>query len=198
MKETVNSKVVQANAQRTEKPPVESKQELIQFLLEGPEQKVVEKFTDESLEKEFQKIALIGGNIISLEIVKGLILTSAKIHKVTFSQAFYKEMFRLNNWKFDGGAIYRKPWLAAKYTNEIIYGRFSREILTALQLQNPYIIPGVRKFKHFQYLNADGQALLEKFIDETIQVMKESSDWYDFRVNLFNKYGVPYQLNLFK
>jgi hypothetical protein len=87
--------------------------------------------------------------------------------------------------------------LVAKYTTEVIYGRFTKDIIMAIQLQNPYIGSGIRRFKHFQYLNDAGQKKLEQFIDEAVALMRDSSNWYEFRVKMFQKYGVPYQMDLF-
>lgn len=184
------------NDHQVEQIPVDGV-ELFQFLIEGPELRVKQKPSAEELEREFEKLAILGAGRISMDDVKNFVLVTAKMHRATFPQVYYKEMFRLNGWKIQGANIYRKPWQAAKYTLEVIYGRFTRDILLVIQLQNPYIVPGVRRFKHFQYLNAEGQMKLEQFIDEAVEVMQESSSWYEFRVKMFEQYGLPYQMNLF-
>ena len=79
--------------------------------------------------------------------------------------------------------------------NEIIYSRFSKNVLPELQRLNPYIIFGVRNHKHFQWLTVDGQALFDKFIQEAISVMQVSIDWYDFRIKHASQFGVTFQLN---
>lgn len=177
-------------------PVVES--ELLQFLVDGPELLLKDNSSEKNQEKIFETFALLGASQASIDTVKEFVLVSAKIHAVTFPQIFYREMFRLKGWKIIGANIYRKPWLVAKYTNEVIYGRFTREIMMAIQLQNPYIMSGVRRFKHFQYLNEMGQKKLEQFIDEAIAVMKESTSWYEFRVKMFQQHGLPYQIDLFE
>jgi len=171
--------------------------DLFQFLLDGPELKIQQTLSKNSEEKEFERLALIGAGQISLDAIQNFVLSTAKAHQVTFPQIYYKEMFRLKGWKIQGTSVYRKPWLVAKYTIEVIYGRFTREILMAIQLQNPYVVPGVRRFKHFQYLNEAGQSRLEQFIQEAVEVMKVSTNWYDFRVKMFEKHSVPYQMDLF-
>lgn len=176
-------------------PVVES--ELLKFLVEGPELLLKENYSETNQETLFETFALLGASQASIETVKEFVLVSAKIHAVTFPQVFYREMFRLKKWKINGANIYRKPWLVAKYTNEVIYGRFTREILMAIQLQNPYIMSGVRRFKHFQYLNELGQKKLEQFIDEAVAVMTESTTWYEFRVKMFQQHGLSYQIDLF-
>jgi hypothetical protein len=171
--------------------------ELLQFLVDGPELLLKDNSTEQSQNRLFETFALLGASQLSIETVKKLVLASAKMHAVTFPQVFYKEMFRLKGWKVTGVNVYRKPWLVAKYTKEVIYGRFTREILMAIQIQNPYIVPGVRRFKHFQYLNELGHEKLVQFIDEAVVVMKESTSWYEFRVKMFQQYGLPYQVDLF-
>jgi hypothetical protein len=184
------------NSNKIENIPIEGA-ELFQFLVEGPEKRVRQKSSKEEQEKEFERLALLGASQIFIENVKNFVLFSAKAHQVTFPQAFYKEMFRLKGWKIQGANIYRKPWLVAKYTIEVIYGRFTKDIIMAIQLQNPYVGSGIRRFKHFQYLNEAGQKKLEQFIDEAVELMRDSSNWYEFRVKMFQKYGVPYQMDLF-
>lgn len=171
--------------------------ELFQFLLDGPELRIKQRSSKDEQEKEFERLALLGASSISLDAIKSFVLLTAKAHQVTFSQEYYREMFRLKGWKIQGANIYRKPWLVAKYTVEVIYGRFTKDILMAIQLQNPYIVAGVRRFKHFQYLNEAGQSKLEQFIDEAVEVMKNSTTWYEFRVKMFEQYSVPYQMDLF-
>lgn len=170
--------------------------DLFQFLVEGPELRVKQKSSKEAKEAEFERLALLAMGQISNEI-KNFVLITAKMYKATFPQVYYKEMFRLKGWKIEGTSIYRKPWLVAKYTVEVIYGRFTKDILMAIELQNPYIVQGVRGFKHFQYLNEKGQNKLEQFIYEAVEVMKDSSSWYEFRVKMFDLYKLPYQMDLF-
>ncbi|MFC4210853.1 P63C domain-containing protein [Pedobacter lithocola] len=171
--------------------------ELFQFLLDGPELRIKQSPSKENKEKEFERLAILGASQISLDAIKNFVLHTAKAHQVTFPQVYYKEMFRLKGWKVQGANVYRKPWLVAKYTVEVIYGRFTKDILMAIKLQNPYIVAGVRRFKHFQYLNEAGQSKLEQFIDEAVEVMKNSTTWYEFRVKMFEQHGVPYQMDLF-
>lgn len=184
------------NDHRIEKIPIEG-MELFQFLVEGPELRIKQKFSVEEQEKEFQRLALLGASQVSIDNIRNFVLLSAKIHKVTFPQVYYREIFRLKGWKIEGANIYRKPWQVAKHTMEVVYGRFTQDILTAIQVQNPYIVPGVRRFKHFQYLNEVGQTKLEQFIAEAVEVMQDSSTWYEFRVKMFERYELPYQMDLF-
>lgn len=170
--------------------------DLFQFLVEGPELRVRQKSSREAQEIEFERLAVLADGQISEEI-KNFVLFTAKIYKATFTQDYYREIFRLKGWKVEGTSIYRKPWLVAKYTKEVIYGRFTKDILRTIELQNPYIVPGIRGFKHFQYLNEQGQNKLEQFISEAVEVMKDSTTWYEFRVKMFNQYKLPYQMDLF-
>jgi hypothetical protein len=54
-----------------------------------------------------------------------------------------------------------------------------------------------RAYKHFQFLTIEGQAELEQYRDEAVALMKTCTTWYEFRVELFREYSVPYQSELF-
>ncbi|APU67751.1 hypothetical protein GRFL_1027 [Christiangramia flava JLT2011] len=102
-------------------------------------------------------------------------------------------MFRLNNWEFKG-VISEKPWQAGRFTNEIIYYRFSQEVLPILRIVNPCVIPGLRKHKHHQFLTPGARIELSRFISEATDVMKQFNDWDSFRIEYCKRYNVPYQL----
>jgi hypothetical protein len=113
-----------------------------------------------------------------------------------FIQDFYKEINRLNGWSIPAGLIHHKPRIVGRFTKEIIYGRFPKDLIIVLQGLNPYVGFGVRQHKHFQFLNEEGKNLVEHYINEAIELMKECENWHEFRLKLCKKYGVPYQLPL--
>lgn len=112
------------------------------------------------------------------------------------SVPYFSEIYRLNGWGHLDPKNYNKPSIVGKWTNEMIYGRFPKEILPALQYLNPFT-GKFRKDKHFQYLTEEGQQFVVQYRDETIEIMKKCSDWYEFRQKLHDAYGVPYQIQLF-
>jgi len=176
---------------------IEDKKELIRSLLQGPDLKIDREFEDKRLDRNNEALKLIQSSEISLKDLKSVISLSLKKYSPRFPQTFYVEIFRLHGWKITGAKIYRKSWRVAKITKEIIYGRFKGDVITTLEIQNPFIGHGFRKFKHFQYLNAKGQALLDQYIAEATELMSVCNSWYEFRKKLASKYGVPFQLNIF-
>jgi hypothetical protein len=107
-------------------------------------------------------------------------------------------MFRLFGWPVEEATIFRKKRDAAIFNNEVIYGRFDKGVLLSLHVLNPYNGYMTRNFKHFQFLTEEGVVKLSTIINQAIEVMSESSNYPDFRSKWFEKYGVPYQLNLFQ
>ncbi len=166
------------------------------FILEQTESKVKDKFSDEELDQELEKRRLSNTTVYDLWRIKGLdekLLTKPADYKAIFTQEYYQEIYRLNGWNYKG-TISQKPWKVGKYTNEIIYYRFSTEVLPFLRIMNPFIMPGVRRFKHHQFLTPGCRIELSKFISQAVEVMKKCNDWNEFRIKYCEKYNVPYQL----
>lgn len=112
---------------------------------------------------------------------------------------FYSEIYRVLGLQGNPND-YHKPRIVADWTNEIIYGRFDRLVITKLKALNPTLAGSFhRKDKHFQYLNGEGLKYLVQFRDEAIALMKTfaNGEGYAFRKKLFEEYGVPYQTDLF-
>ncbi|EEI89711.1 hypothetical protein HMPREF0765_4616 [Sphingobacterium spiritivorum ATCC 33300] len=170
----------------------EALQELIFDLTEAP---VKEKFSDFNLDRENEKILLTGGREISLSDIKDkldiFITAYASEYIKRFPQSFYDEIYRLNNWPIPKNKTFRK-FIIGRYTNELIYMRFTNEGLSKLQIMNPYVRMFTREFKHFQFLNDEAKILLDRFIYEATECMKECTTWYEFRL----KYGIRYNLNV--
>lgn len=170
---------------------------LKRFILDQTEAKVKNKFSDKELDTENEKRRLLDSidDLWKIKKIDSKVLKTPSDYEAIFTQEYYIEIYRLNNWVYEG-PIAQKPWKVARYTNEIIYYRFSQEVLPFLRIVNPFIIPGVRKYKHHQYLTPGARVELEKFIFEAVALMKECNDWNDFRIKYCSKYNVPYQLRL--
>lgn len=112
--------------------------------------------------------------------------------------AYYSEIYRLNGWDDLNPNDFIKPMNVAIWTNEIIYGRFYKDVLPAIQIMNPFV-PGtcVRWNKNYNYFNNEGIKMLIKYRDEAITIMKTCSTWHEFRVKYGKEYGVTYQGSLF-
>lgn len=178
----------------------ENRQQLQQLLIQLADEKADAKFTDFNLDRENEKIKLLNGSEITLREIREMQTVISKAlneYKPTFQQEFYKEINRLNGWLIPDERLHQKPPIVGRYTNEVIYARFSKEVLPVLQHLNPYTVHGIRLNKHHQWLTPEGKIQLEGFIGDAIRVMKTSSTWYEFRVKYSSEFNVPFQLSLF-
>jgi hypothetical protein len=130
-----------------------------------------------------------------LKEIEDVIASRLQEYCVMFVPAYYKEIFRLNNWPWDPA---RRPHIVAVWTNEIIYARFKKDVLPTLQTLNPFTELGIRNYKHFQWLNEDGHKLLEGFILDAVRVMKTSSSWYEFRMKYGKEFNLPVQIKMWE
>ena len=188
------------NLHHTEISPAEK---LERSLLSGLLLQQTEDLVREKLERQKQRdqeaIELIGGGTTSLGALKALVVERRQPYEPRFPNSipFFSEIFRLNGWHHLNPADYNKPDQVAVWVNELIYNRFSQEVLTTLRSLNPRRAGGDRAYKHFQFLTAEGQAELEQYRDEAVQLMLACSNWYEFRQKLWQYHRVPYQTNLF-
>jgi hypothetical protein len=115
-----------------------------------------------------------------------------------FPDEFYKEMFRLKKWQWDGMSI-KRPGVIGKYTNDLVYERLAPGVLKELQERNPITENGHRKSKHHQWLTDDiGIPALSQHIHTLIAFMRASSNWDQFHrlvERSFTKFGetIPLQ-----
>lgn len=177
----------------------EERQEVSQYILDLTESRLVEPFTDRRLNRDHEIIELLNGSRISpFELKKRFIAEIAQPWEVFFVQDFYAEVFRLNGWPIPEGGISEKPQIVAQWTNEVIYLRFTKDILDELRRKNPYMTGmWLRKEKHHQWLNDAGRAKLREFIQDAIDGMKAcTGTWYDFQLAHAKKYNLPCQLKM--
>ncbi|MDP2692440.1 MAG: P63C domain-containing protein [bacterium] len=164
-------------------------------IFEQTEAQVKDKFSDKELDAENLKRKLVATDLWKMKNLDVKIRRNPMEYEAIFTQEYYQEMFRLNNWTYKG-IIAEKPWQAGRYTKQIIYFRFSQEVLPILQIINPFIITGYRQYKHHQYLTAGSRIKLSKFIAQATDLMRECSDWNEFRIKYHTMYNVPYQLKM--
>ena len=180
----------------------EDRSQLKLLLIQGAEQKVSDKFSDKNLDRKNEIIELLSGKVINLTLEKEkleiVVATAKKEYSPRVPQEYYREINRLNSWNKSDDKIYQKPPIVGRYTNEIIYSRYHKDVLPVLQHLNPYISLGTRDSKHFQWLTESGQKQYDIFIQDAISVMKECNNWYEFRVKHAKRFGVSFQLNLFE
>ncbi|WKN42215.1 P63C domain-containing protein [Tunicatimonas pelagia] len=164
----------------------------------SPDLLIQRKGSDKALEQRAEKIKLISGETIDLKELAEYIDDKINTYKSRFTQGWYKEVFRLNGWEIPkNGKISKKPQVVAKYTIDIIYGRFPKEVLPVLEHQNKYDKIGIRLFKHFQFLTPEKVTKLEDYIKESEVIMKRCKTWSQFEKEHAKVYGLPFQLSIF-
>lgn len=114
-----------------------------------------------------------------------------------FPDNYYAELFRLNGWQYNPASV-KRPKVAGKMTEDIIYRLLPPGILQELKDKNPKDAKGRRKFKHHQLLSEQiGIHHLEKQIAAVVTLMRVSSNWRKFKGLLnraFPKPGQQYEL----
>lgn len=97
-----------------------------------------------------------------------------------FPDAFYEEMFKLNNWQYSPITT-KRPSIIGRYTNNLIYERLAPGVLNELARLNPKDEKGNRKVKHHQYLTHDiGHPKLQEHLTAVIALMRAASNWGNF------------------
>ena len=146
------------------------------------------------IKREQEVIELRSGFKITIGEINAIVSPNRLPYVPLFPNSipFFSELRRLSGLDFDP-TEYFKPSIVGTWLCEIIYGRFSKEVLPALRAVNPAFTNGIRPDKLYQYLTPEGQAKLEQFRDEAVALMKTCSTLYEFRQKLFQQYGVPYQ-----
>jgi hypothetical protein len=113
------------------------------------------------------------------KILEAFIAKELRAWVKTFPPDFYKEMFRLRGWAYNGTV--RAPRFAGKLTNDLIYRRLAPGVLAELRQKNPANDVGQRRFKHHQWLTADiGHPKLLQHLASVTTLMKACDDWPSF------------------
>jgi addiction module HigA family antidote len=97
-----------------------------------------------------------------------------------FPHSFYREIFRLKNWKWESLST-KKPPYVGKITNDIVYSRIDPKILEELQRRNPIQSNGHRKSKHHQWLTDEmGIPALSQHLYGLEMMMRPHVKWESF------------------
>jgi hypothetical protein len=148
-----------------------------------------------TIDRDLEIHELRNGTQFTLKEVKDLInkLPADYFPMFPNSNPFFKLVFKLNKWKGDP-TEFIKPPACAIYIKKYIYGRFVPEVLpTLLTMTNPLISGHIRQYKLFQFLNDIGRQIMHGYIDDAIEIMEKSTDWYDFELQYGKKYGIGIQ-----
>lgn len=197
MKTQKNPKILSPKLAIKREIAEQGKFDLIEQLLKGPENKLRNSFSDEVLDRQNEIVQLIGGSTINLRELSDFVAKSKQNYVPTFPQEFYSEIDRLNGWARPKESQHQKPPIVGRWTKELIYGRFPKQILPIIEQLNPYLGLGMRLDKHFQWLTPAGKLQLETFIQQAITIMKISNTWYEFKIKYAKKYKLIFQVDLF-
>ncbi len=124
------------------------------------------------------------------KILKAYISQDILDWQLTFTNSFYKEIFRLWKIDFTSQNLKRKPQFVGKITNQFIYDMMPKNVLVKIKEKTPKTDAGNYKYRFHQSLTLDiGREHLKKQIIEVTTLMSISGSKTEFK-NLFErKYG---------
>lgn len=160
-----------------------------------------ELFYQSKLKRERETIELMGGRKTSLheeQTRKAKLIESIPQNYGPKYSQFFSELGRLAKWTDEEIKRFAKPQIAPKFINKYIYARFPPDVVNHILENNPYIKWWVRQHKHYLFLGEDGILMLEKFIDDAVTVMRESSTVYEFEKEYSRRFGIGFQSTLFE
>jgi len=118
---------------------------------------------------------------------------------LTFPLDFYREIYRLREWKFEPWNT-KRPSVIAKWTDDLVYDRLAPGLTEELRVKNPVAESGRRTHKHHQWFNTEkGHPKLKEHISGVIALLRASEDWAAFRRGMdraFPKFDETIQLQL--
>jgi len=153
------------------------------------------------IKRERETINLLGGGTTSIseeQKKKAKLLESVPQNYGSKFGAFFDELARLANWTEEERKSFHKPQIAPNLINRCVYSRFPPEVITHLLEKNPYVKWCLREHKHYLFLGEDGILMLEKFIDDAVIVMTETSTVYEFEKEYSSRFGKGFQPVLFE
>ncbi len=111
-----------------------------------------------------------------------------------FPDDFYKEIFRLKDWSWEGMHVNR-PQVVGHYTNDVVYARLADGLLERLQKLNPKDDSGERTCRHHQWLTEQlGVPELHEHIIGVMAIMRSvrlnntEQAWNEFKRSLQRSY----------
>lgn len=110
----------------------------------------------------------------------------------TFPESFYKEIFRLRGWNYDGlaaGEKPKRPGVLGKYTVDLVYERLAPGVYEELKKVNPRTGKGRLKTHHHRWFTQDvGHPKLAAHIEAVTALARISKDWNEFMLNVDRVY----------
>jgi len=110
----------------------------------------------------------------------------------TFSEDFYKEMFRLRGWSYAAlarGERPKRPGVVGRYTVDLVYQRIAPGVWEELEHLEPTQDDGRRKNKLHQWFTPDfGHPKLKEHLAGVMALMRASANWGQFIRNVNRAY----------
>ena len=105
-----------------------------------------------------------------------------------FPDSFYKEIFRLRGWQWQGMRVNR-PQVVGHYTNDIVWNRLAPGVKDELEKLNPKSAAGKRQAKHHQWLTDEiGHPALQQHLIGVMAIMRSALNWSGFQRALQRSY----------
>ena len=106
-----------------------------------------------------------------------------------FPEEFFLEMFRLQQW--NGPEDVKRPYVIARYINDLVFRRLARGVLKDLVRKNPTQRRGAGTTWDRQWLSNDfGQLGLRDHLLQVMALMRGSSNWRTFHRSLERAFPV--------
>jgi hypothetical protein len=116
-------------------------------------------------------------------ILETFIAKELQAYVRTFPDDYYRELFRLRSLKYED--VSKRPQYFGVLTNDIVYKRIAPGVLDELKRVQRKGSTGRPKDKLFQHLTTNaGYPKLREHLGSVVTLMKMSSDWDSFKVNL--------------
>lgn len=142
---------------------------------------LVDEATGYQYERERDELQLILKHYISEELLPW---------QQRFPHEFYKQIFRLNGWKYTIENLKLKPSVVGKWTNKYVYKQLPEGVLEELKRITPKDDTGKLKEHLHRRLTYDvGHPNLNNQIVSVVTIMKLSRTWKDFEKKFNNIYG---------
>ena len=145
---------------------------------------LIDEATGYQYERERFELQKVLNAYISDEILKW---------QLTFTDEFYRHIFRLWNIPFTAQGIKKRPGVIGKLTVKYIYSQLPKEVINKIKENSERLPNGGYKYRWHQSLSTDiGREHLKKQINEVIAIMSISDTKEQF-IKLFNKRYSDYE-----
>lgn len=140
---------------------------------------LIDEATGYYFEKEKDELQLLLSKYLRAEHAKWV---------KTFPDVFFKEIYRLKNWKKPEIGHHRPPEVG-KIINKYVYEMMPEGTLEELRRLNPVDFEtGRRQYKHHQYFKSEGHIHLKTHLLQVIALMSAVEDWEGFE-KIFRKFS---------